>query len=110
MVSVILLSGLFIGVIATGLVFADTNQRNIRSQTRYLWTGFVGVLSLGGFLAVYVLQDVLYQFYLNVTDSPAIAPPPREVVIAFLFVALVLSVLAVLAYGFGSRYGPLKAA
>ncbi|ATW88011.1 hypothetical protein halTADL_1224 [Halohasta litchfieldiae] len=63
MVSVILLSGLFIGVIATGLVFADMNRRNIRSQIRYLWTGFVGVLSLGGFLAVYVLQDVLYQFY-----------------------------------------------
>jgi len=110
MVPVILLNGLFIGVIATGLVFADTNRRNIRFQTRYLWTGFVGVVSLGGFLAVYAVNDAIYQFYLKVTDSPAIAPPPREVATAFLFVALALSVLAVLAYGFGSRYGPLKAA
>jgi len=110
MVSVVLLSGLFIGVIATGLVFADTNRRNIQPKTRYLWTGFVGLVSLGGFLTVYILRDALYQFYLKVTNSPAIAPLPREAAIAFLFLALVLGVLAVLAYGFGSRYGPLKVA
>ena len=110
MVSVVLLNGLFIGVIATGLVFADTNRRNIQSQTRYLWTGFASLVSLGGFLAVYILRESLYQFYLKITNSPAIAPLPREVAIAFLFIALALGVLSVLAYGFGSRYGPLKAA
>jgi hypothetical protein len=110
MVSVVLLSGLFIGMIATGLVFADTNRRNMRFQTRYLWTGFVGLVSFGGFLTVYLFRDPLYQFYLNVTNSPAIAPLPREVAIAFLLLALALGVFAVLAYGFGSRYGPLKAA
>jgi hypothetical protein len=110
MVSVILVSGFIIGVVATSLVFADTIRRDLSLRTRYLWTGSVGVVSVGGFLTAYLFDDLLFQLYLEVTGSAAIAPLPREVAITLLLIALVASAASVLTYGFGSRYGPLKAA
>lgn len=110
MVSVVLVSGIIIGVVATGLVFTDTIRRELSLRTRYLWTGSVGIVSVGGFLTAYLFDDALFQLYLEVTDSAAIAPMPREVAITLLFVALVASTVSVLTYGFGSRYGPFKAA
>ncbi|WP_232686325.1 hypothetical protein [Halobacterium zhouii] len=110
MVSVVLVAGLVIGATGTGLVLADAVRRELPPRTRYVWTGSVGVVSLGGFLAVYPFENVLYRLYLEVTGSPAIAPQPREVTAALLLVTLAASAVAVLAYGFGSRYGPLKAA
>lgn len=110
MVSIVLLSGLFIGAMAAGLVLADTIRRNLPNRARYLWAGGVGVVSVGGFLAVYSFDNTLYQLYLTASASPLIAPLPREVAVAFLLIPLTGSSLAVLAYGFGSRYGPLKSA
>lgn len=110
MTTTILLGGLLSGVIATGLVFADTKRRNLPFQTQWLWTASAAVLSIGGFLAVYLLKDVLFQFYLEATGRPALVPSPQEVAQFYLFFALTVSVVAVLGYGFGSRFGPLKSA
>ncbi len=110
MVSVNLVSGVIIGMVATSLVFADTIRRHLSLRTRYLWTGSVGVVSIGGFLTAYLFDHLLFQLYLKVTGSAAIVPLPREVAITLFLIALVASAASVLTYGFGSRYGPLKAA
>lgn len=109
MISVILLSGLIIGATGTGLVLADATRRDLSPRTRCLWTGSVGLVSVGGFLTTYFFDDALYRLYLEVTGSPALAPQPREVAATLLLVTLAASAVAVLVYGFGSRYGPLKA-
>lgn len=109
MVSVALLSGLVIGLVATALVFVDTARRGFSPRSRLRWTGLAGGISLGGVLTAYVFDGVLYHLYLQLTDSPAIVSQPRAVAEAFLVIGLAAGALAVLTYGFASRYGPLKA-
>jgi hypothetical protein len=108
MVSIVLLSGLFVGVLTSGVVLADTSRRNLTFRTRCFWIGSVGVVSIGGPLTVYLFDDILYRLYFGLTDGPAVTLLPREVAVAFLVIGLTSGVVAVLAYGFGSRYGPLK--
>lgn len=110
MVSIALASGFVIGVVATGLVYADTIRRDLSRRTRYLWTGCVGIISVSGVLTAYLFDAAFFHLYLRATDSAATAPLPREVAITLVLVALVAGAVSVLIYGFGSRYGPLKAA
>lgn len=106
--SVVLLSGFSVGMIATGLVFVDTVRRGFSTKNQLLWSGIVGSVSLGGFVTVYVFDSVLYRLYIELTGSSAVVPVPRELAEGFLIISLALGVLAVLTYGFGSRYGPFK--
>ena len=105
---VILLSGLSVGMIATGIVFVDTVRRGFSIRDQLIWSGIAGGISLGGFITVYVFDAVLYRLYLQLTGSSTVVPVPRELAEGFLYIGLGLGVIAVLAYGFGSRYGPLK--
>lgn len=109
MVSIVLLSGLVLAGIATGLVFADTVKRDLPARSRYLWTAGVGVVSVAGFWLAYRYGEVLHRSYLGARGSAATVPVPREVAVTFLVVGLGASGAAVVAYGFGSRFGPLRA-
>ena len=109
MVSAVLVGGLLLGAFATGLVFADTVRRDLPPRTRYRWTGSAGLTRAGGFLTLYRFDDVVYRRYHEATGGPAVAPLPREVSAGLLVTGVAASAVAVLAYGFGSRYGPLKA-
>lgn len=108
--TILLLCGLFVGTVAPGLVYADAVRRDLPGRARRLWTGATVLVSVGGFTAAFRRLDALYRLYLDATGGPAIAPLPREVATAVVVVALAAAAAAVLAYGFGSRYGPLKAA
>jgi hypothetical protein len=107
---VALLTGVIIGMIGTALVYADTVRRELPVRTRYLWTGGVGAISIGGSIALAVFDSTLVQLYVRLTQSPVVVQSPRDLVITISTIGLVITTGAVLAYGFGSRVGPFKTA
>ena len=106
---VVALLNLVVGLLATILVTADTLRRELPRRTQAGWIGFVAAISIGGSLAVALGDDVLVRLWIA-RSGPAIAVPPRQLLTGVFIAGLTLSTLAVLAYGFGSRYGPFAAA
>lgn len=98
-----------VAVLAASLVYVDAGRRDLPRRTRLGWTAGVGILSLGGFLAVYLFDGVLARTYLLLGGEPFVVRSPREVVTVLFLLGLAISAAAVLAYGLGSRYGPLAA-
>ncbi len=110
MVSVVLLTGLLIGVVASGLASVDMRRRELTPRTYYFWTGGVALVSIGGPLTVFLFDNLLYQLYSGLTGGSRIALLPREIALIFITFSLIAGCISVLAYGIGSRYGPLKVA
>lgn len=105
-----LLIGMIGGIIATALTYADAARRNLPIQTRYLWSGGVAGVGLGSPFVIYVYEDTIIQLGYNLTESAVVVQSPRELVALLSFIGLAIAAAATLAYGFGSRLGPLKSA
>mgnify|MGYP000181983900 CR=1 FL=1 len=106
---VALLIGLLVGLIATGLVVADTVRRGLPARTQAGWIGFVALVSIGGSLAAPLIDSVFYRLALAV-EPTAVTVTPLQMFATRIGLRLTLSAVAVLAYGVGSRYGPFKSA
>lgn len=106
--SVVVLSGVVVGLIATTLVFVDALRRGFSSKSRWIWSGMVAGISIGGFVTVHVFNSYLYRLYAELTNSSAVAPVPRKLTEGLLLVWLLLGAIAVLTYWFGSRHELLK--
>lgn len=100
------LLNLVVGLLATILVAADTLRRDLQPRIQVGWIGFVATVSIGGSLAVALGDDVFFRLWIAGSD-PAIAVTPLQLLTGVVVAGGTLSALAVLAYGFGSRYGPL---
>lgn len=98
-----------ITLLAAGIVLADTNRRKLAPRTRLFWTAGVGLTSLGVFIGVFMFQRYVYEFYYRVTGQHVITHTPYELVLNSFIAGLLLTAIAVLTYGFGSRFGPFKA-
>lgn len=104
------LAGVPVAALAAGLVYADAAGRDIASAARLRWTLGVAAASLGGFLVTFGLDGVLIRAYLTLSSGPLVVTSPRQLIASLFVVGLTVSAGAVLAYGIGSRYGPLAAA
>lgn len=67
-----------------------------------------GLVSLGGFLGAFVFDRVLSRAYFLVLERQVVVHSPRELLMGLFIVGLSVSAIAVLIYGIGSRFGPLK--
>lgn len=110
MVPVVLLGGLVVAAVATITVYADALRRDVPRRTRHLWAGSVGFVSSGAFVGLCAFGEVLYRAYLGLMGTPKVVHSPRGLVTGLLVGGLAVSSVAVLAYGVGSRYGPLESA
>lgn len=110
MVPLALLSGLPVATVAAGIVYADAARRDLPAATRLRWSAGVAAASLVGFLVAFGLDGVFYRLYAAVAGTPVVVTHPRQLVTTLFVVGLAVSTAAVLAYGFGSRYGPLGTA
>lgn len=104
-----LLASPIVTLLAAGLVYADAGRRELPRRTRLGWTLGTALVSLGGYLAVGVFDDLLVRSYLRLLGEPLVVRSPREVLMVLLVAGLAISLTAVLGYGLGSRYGPLAA-
>jgi len=98
---------LFVSPVAAALVYADANRRNLSQQYRTIAAAAVGLASFGGFLAAAVFGSGLFSAYYRLVDRPVIAVTPLDLLLSLLLFGLAITALAVLGYGFASRYGPL---
>jgi len=105
---VLALLNLAVGIVATAVVAVDTRRRGLSPRAQAGWIGIVATISIGGSLAVALGDDVLFRLWITRSD-PAIAVTPLQLLTGVVVAGVALSALAVLAYGFGSRYGPLAA-
>ena len=105
---VLALLNLAVGVVATTVVAVDTHRRGLSTRRQAGWIGFVATISIGGSGAVAAGDAVLFRL-LQFGSDPLLAVTPLQLLVTVLIAGLTLSALAVLAYGFGSRYGPLTA-
>ena len=101
------LIGLLVGLIATSLVVADTLRRDLPARTQAGWIGFVALVSIGGSFAVAIGDSAVFRLMAAGSD-PVIAVTPLALLTSLVLASAALSTLAVLAYGVGSRYGPLS--
>ena len=104
---VALLVGLIGGLTATSLVIADTIRRELPARTRGGWIGFVALVSIGGSVGVAVGDTTVFRLIAAGSD-PVIAVTPLALLTRLVLASVALSALAVVAYGVGSRYGPLS--
>ncbi|WP_255151077.1 hypothetical protein [Halorarius halobius] len=95
--------------VATGLVYADTRRRSFPPTARRAWTGAVALVSVGGFFAAFTFDSELAAAYHLFTGRPVVVTSPLALLFGLSLVGLVTTAAAVLAYGVGSRYGPLAA-
>lgn len=95
-------------LLVMGIVYTDTKRRALTLRTRVQWTVGVGFVSFGGYLGAYAFDDVLSRAYSLIFGGPVVVHSPREFLTGLFTVGLMVSVLAVLTYGIGSRFGPLK--
>ena len=102
-----LLVGLGVGLVATSLVVADTLRRDLPARTQAGWVGFVALLSIGGSIAVAVGDSTVFRL-LAASSDPVVAVTPLALLTRLVLASVALSALAVVAYGVGSRYGPLS--
>lgn len=110
MVSAALLGlGFGIALLSTGLVYADAARRNLDASTRLGWSALVAVVSGGGFLAVSRgagwWYPILYRLLTG--DDVVLTPTPWTISALIVGGGLAIAAIAVLGYGFGSRYGPV---
>lgn len=97
--------------LATGTVYWDASCRRLSQRTRLRWTGGVGLVSSCGFvLSFSVLDDIFIDAYLYMYGYPTVITTftPYDIVMMSFAIGVVISVLAVLIYVVGSRFGPLK--
>lgn len=104
-----LLLALPVTAVAAGVVYADGARRGLPMASRLRWTAGVSVASLGGFSVAFGLESWLFRIGHSLSGSPGevvVVVSPVELVTTLSGAALAVSAVAVLAYGFGSRYGP----
>jgi len=106
---VLALLNLAVGLVATTVVAVDTHRRGLSTRMQAGWIGFVAVSSIGGSVAVAAGDAGLLRL-LQFGRDPMLVVTPVQLLATVLIAGVTLSALAVLAYGFGSRYGPLAAA
>jgi hypothetical protein len=101
---------IFIVLLAMGIVHWDASRRGLPQRTRLRWTGGVGFISSCGFvLSITVFDDILFSVYkARSGHSVVIAITPYELIMMLFKIGVVISILAVLTYVVGSRFGPLK--
>ena len=105
---VLALLNLAVGLVATTVVAVDTYRRGLSTRMQAGWIGFVAVSSIGGSVAVAAGDAGLLRL-LQFGRDPMLVVTPVQLLATVLIAGVTLSALAVLAYGFGSRYGPLTA-
>jgi hypothetical protein len=108
-----LLLALPVTAVAAGVVYADAARRGLPLASRLRWTAGVSAGSLAGFSVAFGLASWLFRAVHSLTGSPGgavVVVSPVELVTTLSAAALAVSAAAVLAYGFGSRWGPLAAA
>ncbi|MBV0903755.1 hypothetical protein [Haloarcula salina] len=104
-----LFAALFVVPVAVALVLVDAGKRGLSRRTRRRWSGGVGVVSLGGFVASAALDGALVPAYNALLGRPVVVVTPLQLLTGLVLVGLAVSALAVLTYGVASRYGPLAA-
>lgn len=86
---------------------SSPTRRDLTPRVRALWAVGTGLLSVGGFVGAFLFRSYLFRVYPRLGGEPLIVRAPSDLLF-FLFVGgLGVSVAALLAYGFGSRFGPL---
>jgi len=103
---VLALLNLAVGLVATAVVAVDTHRRGLSTRVQAGWVGFVAAVSIGGSAAV-AAGDTIFLRLLQFGSDPLLVVTPFQLLATVLLAGLTLSALAVLTYGFGSRYGPL---
>lgn len=98
----------FVTLLVMGIVYTDTKRRALAQRTQFLWTVGVGLVSLGGFLGAFVFDSVLSRVYFLLRGRPVVVPSPREYLLLIFIFGLTASAIALLVYGIGRRFGPLK--
>ncbi|SFF98663.1 hypothetical protein SAMN04488063_1036 [Halopelagius inordinatus] len=107
MLLIALPAGLVVGAVAAAAVYADATRRGLSTVTRLSWAGGAALVSLVGFLVPALFSDAFYRAYFVGVKASAVAVSPHEALAVSLAFGVVVSVLFVLLYGFGSRYGPV---
>ncbi|MDT3433557.1 hypothetical protein [Haloarcula sp. 1CSR25-25] len=97
---------LFVSPAAAALVYADARRRDLSHRYCTAAASAVGLASFGGFLAASLFGSGLISTYYRLLDRPVIAFTPLDFLLSLLLAGLAVTVLAVLAYGLTSRYGP----
>ncbi|KAA9406108.1 hypothetical protein Har1131_04555 [Haloarcula sp. CBA1131] len=98
---------LFVSPSVTTLVYADARRRDLSQRYCTAAASAVGLASFGGYLAASVLGSGLLSAFYRLLDRPVIAVTPLDLLFSLLFFGLAITAVAVLGYGFASRYGPL---
>ena len=101
------LVALFVSPVAVALVYADAGRRGLSRRYRTAAASAVGLASFGGFLVAAVFGSGLFSASHRLLGRPAIAVTPLDYLLSLLLFGLVGTALAVLGYGFASRFGPL---
>ena len=104
------LVGLATAVLAAGLVYVDAERRSLPPRSRRRWAASVGLVGVGGVLAWFAFDDAAFRAYLALRGEPMVVTSPAELLAVTLLAELGIVTAAVLAYGVGSRRGPLKPA
>lgn len=97
-------SGLLVGLLAAGVVYADAGRRGVARTGRVLVAAGLGTGSLAGFLVPYVFEGPVRTAYFHLLKSRPIAVSPVEWVAVSVATGLLLSVIGVGSYLVGVRY------
>jgi hypothetical protein len=101
---------LVVSPVAAALVYADAARRDLSQRYCTIAAFAVGLASFGGFLAAAVFGSGLFSAFYRFLNRPVIAVTPLDLLLSLLLFGLAITALAVLGYGFASRYGPLAPA
>lgn len=104
------LLGVPVALLAGIVVYADAAGRDMTPGVRLGWSAGVAVASLTGFLAAFGLDGVFLRGYVVLADGPVVVTHPRQLVASLFVVGLAVTAGSVLAYGVGTRWGPLATA
>lgn len=105
-----LLLGVPVAAIAGAVVYVDAARRDLPTAARLRWSGGVAGASLAGFILAFGLDDVVFRHLAGLAGTPVVVTHPRQVVASLSIGGTAISAVAVLAYGFGSRFGHFEAA
>ncbi|WP_313695142.1 hypothetical protein [Halorarum halobium] len=95
-------------LLAMGVTYADGTRRSLTVPARLRWTLGIGCVSIGGFLAAFAFDGVVFRLYSVAVGRQFIVQSPRELLTILFSIGLVISTVAVLLYGVASRFGPLE--
>lgn len=106
MVSAAPLVGFVVVPVAAAVVYAHAGRRGRSERARLVRAGLVGVASLGGFLlSSSPAGDALIRAYLAAVKGALVLTSPYELLVLRVAIGVGATALAVLVYGFESRYG-----